>query len=534
MDKSGNAILYVDDEQQNLDGFKFIFRKAYTIFSTTDVDEAFNIIKDNEIKVLISDQKMPVLTGIELIAKVNQSNPEIVCIILTAYADMEAVIQAVNLGGVYRYMMKPWEEADLRLSINSALERYSIKKENKALLEDIQLKNKELKRYNGELEETVEELQTAKEKAEESDRLKQAFLQNISHEIRTPMNGILGFADLLKTPQLDTETQHSYISTITSSGKQLMNIIENVLDVAKIEAGQVELNSRTFELNTFLDDIYSFHYLQIDETKVDFTLENPYREQNITVYSDNVKLRQILDNLLNNARKFTPSGFIKLKVVGEEDETLFIIEDSGIGIPQDKQTTVFEPFRQVENIETNVKSGTGLGLSITRSFVDLFGGNIWLQSEEGKGTQFYISLPLILTPANTKNMDLTIKTDLIFDSNKSILIVEDDDVSYNYLNTILLQMNLKTTRAISGKEAFDHLSTPDKFDLVLMDIKLPDYSGLEITKELRTQGSKLPIIAQTSYALSNIREEALRAGCDDFITKPILKRELFSAIKKHF
>ena len=529
MEKQDKSILYVDDEQQNLDGFKFIFRRDYSIFTSIKISEAFEIIKTNDIKVLISDQRMPEMTGLEFISNIKKTNPDIVCIILTAYADMEAVIQAVNMGTVYRYMMKPWEEADLRLSINSALERYAYKKENAKLLDDIKSKNNELKRYNNELKETIEELKAAKEKAEESDRLKQAFLQNISHEIRTPMNGILGFADLLRTPGLDDKSRISYINTISSSGQQLISIIENVLDIAKIEAGQVELIIKETDLNYLLSDIFNFHKMQVEED-VDFFLENPYQNKPFIVNTDAVKLRQILDNLLQNARKFTIKGSITLKLIKEEDEVLFIVEDTGIGIPQDKLSSIFIPFRQIENEQSTVHSGTGLGLAITRSYVELFGGNIWVQSEENAGTQFFISLPL---KANEESMQHKQKTDndlYYFDNNNSVLVVEDDDVSYNYINTILLQMNLKTTRASSGNEAIA-LCRNHIFDAILMDIKLPDISGLEVTREIRNTGKTIPIIAQTSYALSNIRDEAFNAGCNDFITKPLLKKDLYNALR---
>ena len=533
MRKEDKTVLYVDDEEQNLEGFKFLFGRDFNIFTSLNAKDAFTILENNEIKVLISDQRMPEITGLEFLKQVKVKYPDIICIILTAYADIEALIQAVNQGGIYRYMLKPWEKSDLFIAINNALEKYNYLLVNKLLLEDIQIKNKELKQYNAELKSTVEQLKIAKEKAEESDRLKQSFLQNISHEIRTPMNGILGFADLLKSDNISKETRMSYLEIINKSGEQLMQIIEDVLDIAKIEAGQVDINKNIVNINQLLMDIYNFHLPQINNNGLAFELVNPYGNSHFFLNIDAVKLRQILDNLINNAKKFTRSGKIKLSILQESDQILLTVEDSGIGIPPEEIVAVFEPFRQIESTLKDKFSGTGLGLSITKSYVEMMGGKIWVESELERGTIFYISLPLIAIPVNEVNENVTGIISLKFDKAYNILVVEDEDVNYYYLNTILKQMNLKTLRAVNGASAIEMVNKNNEIDLVLMDIRLPDFNGYIAAKEIKEIRKNLPVIAQSAYALGSAKEKALSSGCDNFISKPLLKEDLFRLLKKY-
>ena len=533
MKKEDKTVLYIDDEEQNLEGFRFLFARDFNIFTALNVKEANTILEKNEIKVLISDQRMPEISGLKFLEKVKVKFPDIICIILTAFADVDALIQAVNQGGIYRFILKPWDHSDLLVTINNALDKYSFVTENKALLKDIQDKNNELKKYNAQLKTTVEQLKAAKEKAEESERLKQSFLQNISHEIRTPMNGILGFADLLKSDDISNETRNSYLEIISKSGEQLLQIIENVLDIAKIEAGRVDVNKKNANINELLNDVYEFHLPQINNYGLKFELENPYRNSSFFLNIDAVKLRQILDNLINNAKKFTQTGYIKLNIQQGPNHVLITVKDTGIGISPENIVTVFEPFRQIEPTLNKKFSGTGLGLSITKSYVEMMGGKIWVESELNKGSVFYILLPLVVLTDNEIDNNLNDNSTLKFTQEYTILVVEDEDINFHYLEKILKQMNLNILRADSGASAIKLVRNNQNIDLILMDIRLPDFNGYIAAEEIKKVRKDLPIIAQSAYAFDSAKEKALLSGCSDFIPKPLLKEDLFKIMKNY-
>ena len=376
-----------------------------------------------------------------------------------------------------------------------------------------------------------EELNVAKEKAQESDRLKSSFLANMSHEIRTPMNGILGFSTFLADPLLPTDVREAYVKIINTSCEQLLHIVNDIIDISKIEAGQVDLNESMFDLNELLKEVFLFYSPLAKEKGIELIIKplSGSLSDDLRILSDRTKLRQVFDNLLSNAVKFTHSGKILLrcKAIGKFLE--FEIEDTGIGIQPDLQGAIFERFWQVEKSYTKKYGGTGLGLSISRAYIERMGGEIWLKSEFGKGSKFFFKVPYknalkeesILTPS-------TINENAV-KANLTILIVEDEEINWLYLNEIL-KNKAKTLHALNAKMAIEYIRKHPEIDLVLMDIKLPDINGLELTGIIKAINSKVKVIAQTAYALSGDREKAIEAGCSGYITKPIKRQELLNMI----
>jgi PAS domain S-box-containing protein len=375
-----------------------------------------------------------------------------------------------------------------------------------------------------------EHLKRAKEKAEEADHLKSAFLANMSHEIRTPMNAILGFSNLLNNPAITKEQQEEYIEIINSRGNQLLQVINDIIDLSKIDSNQLSIEKEEFNLNHFLEEIYSgFQQTLKEENKkeIELKLEKGEDDENSLVRSDKTRLEQILSYLLNNAVKYTEEGMIKFGydiVQGSEGKQLqFFIRDTGVGIPEAKQDVIFERFRQSDDSKTREYGGTGLGLSISKGLVEMMGGTIWLDSVPSEGTTFYFTLPYKTSQEITKSQPQNKnKQYMSYNwSGKTILIVEDDPLSSKFLEAILEDTGAVILLAKDGQEAIDITKKQERLDMILMDIQLPGMNGNEATIEIRKIQENIPVIAQTAHAMPEDKKKSLEAGCDDYITKPI-------------
>lgn len=368
-----------------------------------------------------------------------------------------------------------------------------------------------------------QELIAAKNKAEESDRLKSAFLTNMSHEIRTPMNGIMGFSQLLAGKDLSDEEKNHYVDIIGKSCDKLLETINDILDISKIETGQVSVRKTEVNIFNLIDTIGRQYREAIHKKGLELYIRN-VTDRSVCLNTDSVKLHQVIENLLDNALKFTPSGYIELGCEIKNGFAQFCVKDSGIGIAPEHHSIIFEPFRQAE-ISTSIEyGGFGVGLSITKNYVEILGGEIKIESQMGLGTRFDFTIPLspsskmITNQAEQKSM-------------KSLLclIVEDFEINYLYLKTLLTPLGINVLWAKNGQEALK-LVEKSGIDFVLMDIRLPDLSGYELTKLIKKSHPLLPIIVQTANALVNEKEEAFMAGCDDYITKPIYKDVLLQKI----
>jgi len=389
-----------------------------------------------------------------------------------------------------------------------------------------------------EREQTKKELRKAKEKAEESDHLKSAFLANMSHEIRTPMNGIMGFSQLLQEKKLSKGEQNKFLDIIHSRTNHLLNIINDLVDVSKIEANQLKLNFQQFCLNDVLKELYGVYNNELkvkEKTHVQLSLNKSLDSQNSYIYFDPSRFRQIMDNLLNNAIKFTHEGSIEFGYeVTSEGQLLFYVKDTGIGISSDHQGNIFERFRQAYDTTSRAYEGTGLGLTISKNLVELMGGQMWIDSTEGEGSVFYFTLPYETQQTTGKEQVKEEVADKTEGEGKTLLVIEDDPTSLEYMKELLEPDGFNIIACTTGKEGYKAFLNNSEIDLILMDIKLPDTTGLELTRKIRSSAhhSNVPIIAQTAYAMSEDAHKSKEAGCDDYISKPIDKKKLLAKIYK--
>ena len=377
------------------------------------------------------------------------------------------------------------------------------------------------------------ELIEAKQQAEESDRLKSAFLANISHEIRTPMNGILGFAELLKDPQLSGEVQLEFIDLIQQSGQRMLELINNLINVSRIEAGETILHLAETPVNELLHDLYAFFKPEMNKKGLQLHCITPLPDSESIIETDSGKLVQVLTNLIQNALKFTRKGEIDFGYNLINSTLEFYVIDTGIGIPLEMKAKVFNRFHQVDNPLTRTQEGSGLGLNISKAYVEMLGGTIRVESEVHRGSEFYFTLPYkptgpkkILTPAPV------IKTPVIELPAVTILIAEDDDVSSLLLKKTLNAENITTLLAGNGKEAVEMVQQHQEINLVLMDIRMPLMDGYEATMLIKKIRPELSVIVQTAFTSKEERQRAEKTGSDGFITKPINKHELFKLITK--
>ncbi len=380
------------------------------------------------------------------------------------------------------------------------------------------------------------ELLKAKEKAEESDRLKTAFLQNMSHEIRTPMNAIMGFSGLLVKNYGNLQKLEKFSEIINQRCGDLLNIINDILDISKIESGQVDINLETCNIDELFSELKSFfteHQKRIGKQHIKFDVECNCQQSIGEFLTDKVKLKQIFINLIGNAFKFTESGSIVYGCKLDKNKLLFYVSDSGIGIPFDKHEKVFERFAQLHQIANKNVGGTGLGLPIAKALTNLLGGQIWLESAIDKGTVFYFSIEYKKSQSINKTHMLINEFDDVNFLDKTILIVEDDFYNSEYLKEILSRAGLRIISTEFGNEAVK-IASNQVIDLILMDIRLPDMSGYDAIQKIILLKPHLRIIAQTAYASFTEQQKALDAGCIDYISKPIARELLLSKINQLF
>jgi signal transduction histidine kinase len=503
------SILYVDDEQSNLRVFKDTFRRKFNIYTAASAKEGIEVLENNQIDLVLSDQRMPEMTGVEFLKYSLKRHPEPNRILITGYTDFNAIENAINDARIFQYVQKPWDEKELDKIIDNALKIYDLEQENK--------------RQKNALVEALE-------KAKESDRLKTAFLANISHEIRTPMNAIIGFSNFLKDEDLTEAQKSEYIDIVNNSCYQLLGIINDVVEASKIDAGLVKVKKEEIDINKLFEELYSVYQIAAENknlkiNKPSINLTEPER-----ILIDKVKLRQILDNLLDNAIKFTKRGSIDYGYKIKKSTIEFFVKDTGIGISKKDQETIFERFNQADEDTAQLYGGTGLGLTIANAYASLMNGKLWVESQKDKGSTFFIELPY----GKTENKkEQTVTNENSFEKELHLLIVEDNNFNYKLIAEIFQKMNVHLLHAATGNEAIDIFKNNDQIDLVLMDIKLPDMSGHDVTKKLKELNKNIPIIAQTAYAFEGDKEKALQSGCVDYLSKPIKKDELITKINKH-
>jgi len=379
------------------------------------------------------------------------------------------------------------------------------------------------------------ELIAAKEKAEESDKFKSTLLTNMSHEIRTPMNGILGFAELLKEPNLTSDELQDYIQTIQISGARMLNTINSIVDISKIESGLIGIDIKQTNLNEKIEFTYKFFKPEVEIKGLQFLFKNGLPTNEAIIKTDNEKVYGILTNLVRNAIKFTFDGSIEFGYVKKGEYLEFFVKDTGVGIPQNQHEIIFERFRQGSESYNRGYEGSGLGLSISKSYVEMLGGRIWVESEEGLGSTFYFTIPYIAVSEEKTELINAVSAELkeVEIKKLKVLIVEDDEISYSLLSKTLQKISKEVLHVITGVQAVEACRNNPDLDLVLMDIRMPQMNGLEATQQIRQFNKDVIIIAQTAYAFAGDSEKAIVAGCNDYISKPINKTLLYELIKKH-
>jgi hypothetical protein len=380
------------------------------------------------------------------------------------------------------------------------------------------------------------ELLVAKEKAEESDRLKSSFLANMSHEIRTPMNGILGFAELLKEPNLSNSKQHEYIHMIEESGERMLNIINDIISISKIESGLVEIYKQLSNINEQVEYIYNFFLPEAKSKGIKLSFHNSFSYEEAIISTDREKVFSILTNLVKNAIKHTEEGTIKFGYIKKDNFLQFFVEDTGIGIAEDRVEAIFKRFIQADITNKMALKGAGLGLSISKAYVEMLGGQLWVQSKVGVGSTFYFTLPYFKETSVTKHVkEIKQISKLEPLKNKlKILIAEDDKISELLITFSVKNFAREIIYAKNGEETVQAFINNPDIDLVLMDMQMPIMNGNIATQEIRKINKEVLIIAQTANVLSNENEIMLQAGCNEIITKPIQVKELKQLINNYF
>jgi signal transduction histidine kinase/ligand-binding sensor domain-containing protein/CheY-like chemotaxis protein len=399
--------------------------------------------------------------------------------------------------------------------------------------------NKELDRHRNELEQLVSErtreLEQAMKRAEQSDRLKSAFLANMSHEIRTPMNSIVGFSGLLRDEELKNEDKHSYVDIIIHSCESLLVIIDDILDLSKIQANQLILNYKPVNLNTLLNKLYETFLLETNKNNLKFSLSHKILPTKIWIESDEIRLTQILSNLIGNAIKFTDTGSIEFGIAEQQKNMIvFFVKDTGIGIPPEIGNSIFEIFSKIKSDRTKQIQGAGLGLAISKGLIKLMGGEIWYESKPEQGTIFLFSLPLnivkyVKPPDRQINNPIIQIPDL---SGKTILIAEDEENNYKLIVAFLKKTNATILWAKNGTETIELFQKNPFIDLILMDIKMPLMDGVEANKKIKQIKKEVIVVAQTAFAYENDFKEFIESGFDAYIPKPIKIDELFDVLQK--
>jgi signal transduction histidine kinase len=381
-----------------------------------------------------------------------------------------------------------------------------------------------------------QKLRIARVHAEQSDHLKSAFLANMSHEIRTPMNGILGFAELLKQPDLSGEQQQKFINIIEKSGKRMLNIINDIVSISKIESGNMEISISESNINEQIEYIYTFFKPEVEKKGMQLFFKNGLPAKQAAIKTDREKIYAILTNLVKNAIKYSDIGTIEIGYQLKNHDLEFFVKDTGIGISPDKQKIIFDRFIQADITDKRAHQGAGLGLSISKAYIEMLGGNIWVESNEGNGSMFYFTIPYNTEPQKELVVQQAVSVEIynsVFE-NLNVLIVDDDEISKILLNQIFDKGSNKIIHASNGLEAIATYQHNPDIDLILMDIRMPEMDGYEATKTIRQYDKDIIIIAQTAFGLSDDKEKAIAAGCNDYISKPINRTLLQQMILQFF
>ena len=526
-DREQVNILLVDDEPEFINIFKTIIQKNYSSVRIANSGEkALTLLDEEPADIVITDICMPGMNGEELMKRVLANYPETRFIGITAYDSVDQAINFLRNGGV-DFLHKPIDMNAIYLAIENALNKVifhvDLKKTNEKLRQknmDLNNEIKERKAIEKNLRETQLELQKAKETAENANQAKTEFLAKMSHELRTPLNGILGYTQILKRETNQSDLQIRAINTIHSCADHLLLMINDILDLSKIEVNRTSLNPAPFALPHFLQNIAEIAQINIQDRQIEFDYQ-PLTELPKSVIGDVKCLRQVLLNLLNNAIKYTQQGWVVLTVKYDNSHLECYVEDTGIGIEKDKLETIFEPFKQI-NDKRILSEGTGLGLSICRQLVQMMGGEIFVDSKINVGSTFGFKIELKQTSDFSEPLCLKRAKTGYTGDRKRVLIIDDSEDNLTVMKDILNSYGFIVQKANNGEQGIQ-LALEWQPHVIIMDLILPKIDGYTATRKIRKTnwGEKIPIIACSASESDYIRQMCLASGCNDFMGKPI-------------
>jgi len=512
MENDKHSVLIIDDQRMNITELSKALRPDYEIYAAGNGRDAIIAAEANQPDVILLDIQMADMDGYEVITELKKSEvtKDIPVIFITGLADVESEEKGLALGAV-DYIRKPFSSSIVKLRIFNQIEMLEMTETLKS---------------------SAEQLEAALEEANEASKAKSAFLSNMSHEIRTPMNAIIGLGELLLRERL-SERQKAYVNDIAVSSKALLEIVNDILDFSKIESGKMELNPVDFDLAVLIDNIESLFVHVTHRKGLEFRLERGTDLPEV-LFGDDVRIRQILANILGNAVKFTEQGYVCLRISASDGSLFFDITDTGIGIRKADQSKLFKAFEQVDkSINRNVV-GTGLGLVISKSFTEMMGGAITLDSDYGRGSVFTVKIPIVPGDREKIKESTAIKeSKLICAPEANVLVVDDNEFNRRVADGLLELMEIRADTADSGFRAIELVLEKD-YDVVFMDHMMPEMDGMETTAKIRDMGGKydlLPIVAFTANAVQGAKEMFLENGFNDFISKPINTQELIRVLE---
>ena len=526
-------ILIVDDQEANIDVLEGLLQKqGYTnITTTTDPRDVIQLYVSSEPDLILLDLSMPYLSGFEVMEQLQSILPEntfLPILILTADVTTDAKQRALA-AGASDFLTKPFDLIEVGLRIRNLLFssylQQQLQNQNQILEVKVAERTAELKKANA-------ELIIARDKAQASDRLKTAFMHNISHEIRTPLNGILGFGALLAEEDISVAEKQEFLSLLYNSSNRLINTVTDYLDISLIVSANMEVNNRDVNITEELDQIKNKCQGLRGKKEIEFNLVTPVGDASFAIQTDPELFRKILIHLLDNAFKFTHQGFISFGYTANATDVEFFVKDSGIGIERKDQERIFEKFTQGDISTTRSYEGTGLGLSIIQGLLDLLGGNIRIESELGKGSAVFFTLPIDKgIVSNPENPDINLKTSA---GRPPVLLIVDDDYTQRYYMESIFRNPVTTIyQAKNGQEAIDQCHAHPDISIVLMDMKMPVMDGYEATRQIRLFRNEIIIIAITAFAMVGDRQKVLDAGCDDYLSKPGTKHEFLEKLRNY-